>query len=647
MLETLSLKLFYYLQLLLGFTYYYPLYMAYLWMLGAIFFYFRHEFRRKNLPVINHQPRVSIVVPCFNEESNAVEVISHLFSLNYSNYEIIAVNDGSTDNTKEILEQLSTQDSRLRVIHHAENQGKAVALNTAAQLATGEYIIGIDGDALLDTNAITWFMHHFNSNKKIGAVTGNPRIRTRSTLLGRLQVGEFSSLVGLIKRAQKTFYGHIFTASGVITAFRYEALKDVNYWSPNMLTEDMDITWKLQLKGWQVDFEPRALAWILMPESLSGLWKQRLRWAMGGLQIIGKYKSMFKDWRSYPMWPLMFEHLLSIVWACSVSLVFASYLFEFLSVAFETLEHTLNAYFVTVQPAALSTSIAEISQKHVNISESMTVMLPEFSGVIIGTTCLLQMLVAVMLDRHYDHKLLRYYLWTVWYPFGFWLINMLTIVTAIPKTFIRGHSVRARWVSPDRGIQNNPIKEVQPTLNKQQSKVTTNNDIVHNKNYKLKLSERQPLIIDHFNQQSMIYQGLSNGFTIIGWSFWLYLWLPIMNSLLILTGLTDKTSSEGSATLSRLASTLSDQMLTILAVLLFFLIWSVLCKLGRNRFTENYKKKNKRAPNYIKGSFDLSLSRLILVHHQEGTGLIQSVEPVWSTPQTSPELSNVQTTIAR
>lgn len=221
--------------------------------------------------------------------------------MHYLNYEIVAVNDGSTDNTSAILDEMMRNDPRIQVIHQAKNQGKSVALNTAAYLADSDYIIGIDGDALLHHDAIPWFLHHFLTGPQVGAVTGNPRIRTRSTLLGRLQVGEFSSLVGLIKRAKRVFYRQLFTASGVITAFRRSALRDVDYWSQDILTEDMDITWKLQLRDWDVRFEPRALAWILMPETIKRLWNQRLRWAMGGLQIISKYKGIFLDWRTYPV----------------------------------------------------------------------------------------------------------------------------------------------------------------------------------------------------------------------------------------------------------------------------------------------------------------------------------------------------------
>ena len=105
-------------------------------------------------------------------------------------------------------------------------------------------------------------MRRFLADDRLGALTGNPRIRNRASLLGRLQVGEFSSIVGLIKRAQ-TVHGRVFTVSGVVCAFRKRALAAAGWWSPAALTDDVEVTWRIQLAGWQVAFEPKALCWIL------------------------------------------------------------------------------------------------------------------------------------------------------------------------------------------------------------------------------------------------------------------------------------------------------------------------------------------------------------------------------------------------
>ncbi|KAE9798194.1 glycosyltransferase, partial [Escherichia coli] len=147
-----------------------------------------------------------------------------------------------SDSTAEILDELAAQDARLRVVHLAENQGKAVALRSGVLVSKYEYLVCIDGDALLHPHAVLWLMQPFLNFPRIGAVTGNPRILNRSSILGKLQVGEFSSIIGLIKRAQRT-YGRIFTVSGVIVAFRKTALVRVGFWSDDKITEDIDISW--------------------------------------------------------------------------------------------------------------------------------------------------------------------------------------------------------------------------------------------------------------------------------------------------------------------------------------------------------------------------------------------------------------------
>ncbi len=155
---------------------------------------------------------MSVIIPCYNEEKNVIETIESVLNQSYTNIEVIAVNDGSSDDTGRVLNQLSELHSRLRVIHLAENQGKAVALKTGTAAAKSEWLVCIDGDAILDTHAVAFLVAPMLENARVGAVTGNPRIRTRSTLVGKVQVGEFSSIIGMIKRTQR-MYGQVFTIS--------------------------------------------------------------------------------------------------------------------------------------------------------------------------------------------------------------------------------------------------------------------------------------------------------------------------------------------------------------------------------------------------------------------------------------------------
>ncbi|MES2247579.1 MAG: poly-beta-1,6-N-acetyl-D-glucosamine synthase [Pseudomonadota bacterium] len=407
---------------LFGFVFYYPFFMAWVWIAGGLSHAWSFERKRDveadPLEALPSQPLVTVVVPCFNEAPHLREVIEQLMRTRYPNYEVIAVNDGSTDGTGALLDEMTLEFSRLRVIHNASNQGKAVGLNTACQLARGEYILGIDGDALVDPNAIAWMLKRMLASDRIGAVTGNPRIRTRTTLLGRMQVGEFSSIIGLIKRSQQLI-GTLFTVSGVLAMFRRRAVLEVGFWSPDVLTEDIDMSWKLQLAGWRLRFEPRALCWILMPETLRGLWKQRLRWAVGGIQTMLRITPSILRLRSWRLWLIYSEYMVSVVWAYAMALVLViSFIRPFLP--HESAWHSA--------------------------------LLPHWQGTLLAMTCILQMLLSLWIDRRYDRDLMRYFAGTIWYPIAFWTITMATTVVALPNALMRRRGKRAVWTSPDRGV---------------------------------------------------------------------------------------------------------------------------------------------------------------------------------------------------
>jgi len=409
---------------LLRFVFLYPLFMSYLWMIGALLFRAQHErdarpFAQPERNVVT--PPVSVLIPCYNEGENVEETLTHALALDYPDFEVIAINDGSGDSTGEMLDRLCALHPRLRVAHLARNQGKAMALQAGALLARHDLLIGIDGDALLDAHAAYWMVRHFVAEPQVGAVTGNPRVRNRSTLLGRVQVGEFSSIVGMIKRAQQSF-GRLFTVSGVITAFRRSAVHQVGYWSPDMLTEDIDVTWKLQRAGWKVRFEPNALVWILMPETLRGLWKQRLRWAKGGAQVLRKNFQVLWHPRERFMWPLLIEMCASVFWSYLMLASALLWVFDLLvpAVSFPT----LGSPFVPYGP-----------------------------GLLLGATCLLQFALSKWLDSRYESGLGRNYYWMIWYPAVFWVINLATTVVAYPQVFWGARGQRARWISPDRGVR--------------------------------------------------------------------------------------------------------------------------------------------------------------------------------------------------
>jgi biofilm PGA synthesis N-glycosyltransferase PgaC len=408
-----------------GFIFYYPLAMAYVWMMGAILYHVLWERRDgdtfDDLPKLAEYPPVSILVPCHNEAENIRETIEYLLRQRYPDFEIVAINDGSRDNTLAILKRLAEQYPQLRVVHLESNQGKAMALRAGALLTRNEFLVCIDGDALLGAEAIPWMMRHFLDNPRLGAVTGNPRIRTRSTLLGKIQVGEFSAIVGMIKRAQR-LYGRLFTVSGVIAAFRKSALHSVGYWSNDMVTEDIDISWKLQLNGWSIRFEPHALCWVLMPETLKGLWRQRLRWSQGGAEVLLRYSREVLRWPARRMWPIYLECLASIVWSYLMVLALAIWS---ISEAFDLQRDVISGF------------------------------IPGWTGTLLSVTCLLQFAVSLAIDSRYEEKtggIGRYYYWMIWYPLVYWINNVATTVVGFFKAVSKEQGQRAVWVTLDRGV---------------------------------------------------------------------------------------------------------------------------------------------------------------------------------------------------
>ncbi len=408
----------------------YPLVMALAWIGLAVAYTITRERPERWLARPPQRPGarsasaipVSVLIPCFNEGDTLAETIASACRLDWPDWEVIAINDGSSDDTGAQLEALTALQPRLRVVHLASNQGKAVALRAGALLARHELLLCIDADALLDQQALAWMMRHLEANPRIGAVTGNPRIRNRTSLLGRLQVGEFSMIIGLIKRAQ-SMLGGLFCVSGVIGLFRRSALSSVDFWSSDCLTEDIDITWKLQRAGWEVAYEPHALIWILMPETLSGLWKQRLRWAQGGQQVLLANADLFLKPRHWPLLPLLIEPLLSLIWAYALVAAFLL-----------SLSGGLASFGSALSPHGLALLLLSVSA--------------------------LQFTVSFWLDRPYDRGLGRNSVWMIWYPFAFWLLCFSASVVALPRVLWGlfqqrrqpgAAADRARWVSPDRG----------------------------------------------------------------------------------------------------------------------------------------------------------------------------------------------------
>jgi biofilm PGA synthesis N-glycosyltransferase PgaC len=159
-----------------------------------------------------------------------------------------------------------------------------------------------------------------------------------------------------------------------------------------------------------------------MPETIKGLWRQRLRWSVGGTQavIAATWKVFFGGrWRLSAIW---LNYVASILWAYCIVVGLALWLVNATIIP-------LNAHLPFVSP------------------------IPGFWGAIISVTYLLQAVVSVSLDARFERGVHRSLFWIVWYPLAFWLIQAFTATAALPKAILRPRGKGGTWTSPDRGIK--------------------------------------------------------------------------------------------------------------------------------------------------------------------------------------------------
>jgi len=386
----------------------YPIVTSIMWITTAMLFRWRWERAPQAPAAAEAAPFVSVMVPAHNEREVIARSVAAMLRIDYPAFEVIVIDDGSMDGTLEALQALAA-DPRLRLVRKQRNEGKALALNDALPLARGEILMMLDADAEPDPQLLRHIVPHFAS-PRVAAVTGNPRVRNTESFLARLQAIEFSSIISLLRRAQRV-WGRVVTVSGVVAAFRRSAVFDVGGFSPEMPTEDIELTWKLQKRFYDVRYEPRAICWMTVPLSLRALVRQRLRWARGLMQVLHKHADVMRHWKYRRMWPVFVESSLSVLWAvCFVVLT-----------AIWTLSYGIGLPPVGASP------------------------IPNLWGMTIATICLLQLGTGALIDRRYDPGIVRFYPYAVWYPIVYWALLAATTFVSLPYLFRRPKRESIRW----------------------------------------------------------------------------------------------------------------------------------------------------------------------------------------------------------
>ncbi|RYG06095.1 MAG: glycosyltransferase [Chitinophagaceae bacterium] len=247
-------------------------------------------------------PAVSIIVPAYNEEVNAVNTIRNLLQQDYPYFDIIFVDDGSKDETyKKVLTAFRNND-QVKVLSKL-NGGKASALNYGISQTGAQFVICIDADTQLNKDAVTQLMSRFVNDVRgtdekvtelrlqVGAVAGNVKVGNKRNMLTRWQSIEYITAQNFDRTALDLVNG-ITVVPGAIGAFRKSAIESAGGFTSDTLAEDCDLTIRILRAGFRVVNCNEAVAVTEAPETLSQFIKQRFRWSYGIMQSFWKNRDV-------------------------------------------------------------------------------------------------------------------------------------------------------------------------------------------------------------------------------------------------------------------------------------------------------------------------------------------------------------------
>jgi hyaluronan synthase len=278
-------------------------------------------------------PSVSVVVPVFNEENHIERTLVCALECVYpaDKIEIIAVNDGSSDNTLEVMRRMNERYPELIVVDLARNVGKRQALATGARLSVGEIVVFIDSDSFLRPDAIRNLVDSF-ADPKVAAVCGHCEVENKWTsFLTRIQAVRYFVSFRIMKAAESIF-DTVTCMSGPLSAYRRSLLMEVvDDWVGQTFLgkkatfgDDRSMT-NFLLKGHKMIYDSRARTATVVPEEYGEFFRQQMRWKRSWFRESMRASRIV--WRREPLMSLSF-YLGVILPILSPAIVFRALLYE-------------------------------------------------------------------------------------------------------------------------------------------------------------------------------------------------------------------------------------------------------------------------------------------------------------------------------
>ena len=259
-----------------------------------VYFYYKYKDRQpKPGQQFDELPRVTVQLPLFNEMYVAPRLLDAVAQIDYPRELLeVQVLDDSTDETQDLCKQkvdeLRATGLDITYIHRVDRSGfKAGALENGLRTASGEYVLIFDADFLPQPDILANTIHFF-TDPKCGMVQVRwdhiNRDYSRLTQVQALMLdGHF-----VMEHAGRNRAGRFFNFNGTAGIWRRSAIDDAGGWAHDTLTEDMDLSYRAQLRGWKFVYLPQVVAPAELPVEMNSFKSQQFRWAKGSIQVARK-----------------------------------------------------------------------------------------------------------------------------------------------------------------------------------------------------------------------------------------------------------------------------------------------------------------------------------------------------------------------
>ncbi|NFH70973.1 glycosyltransferase family 2 protein [Clostridium botulinum] len=266
------------------------------------YIYYSKVHNKKMKEKLNYYPFVSVMVPAHNEAIVIRKTVESLLELDYPHdrYEIIIINDNSSDNSAEILQAVKENvlDRNLIVINTDNitgGKGKSNALNIGLKKSKGEILAVYDADNTPDSKALKYLVQTLLEDDKLGAVIGKFRCRNKDKNLLTNFINIETLTYQWMAQAGRWELFKLCTIPGTNFVVRRSIMEEMNGWDTKAITEDTEVSFRIYMMGYKIKFMPLAVTYEQEPQTLNVWFKQRSRWAKGNTYVVIKnFRYLFK-----------------------------------------------------------------------------------------------------------------------------------------------------------------------------------------------------------------------------------------------------------------------------------------------------------------------------------------------------------------